>query len=626
MISSTEKGDESFHGRHVILAKTASTAIACLLAIAAAAAPTAGRAEAPLDAVFVLDNSGSMRAHDPDFITRRVVQEFTRALAPDARVGMVAFDADARLLEPLAHQDEPAARADFAASLAGVDYSGQRTNSPAGIERALYELKTGGRPEARKVIIFLTDGIIDTGDVVADRRAGRWLRETLSAAAKKAGVRIFGIAFTASADVELIQTLALQTDGEYFRAIEADEIPGVLDEILAHVSRPGAPPRAAEAPAPVATPPVSAASGSEDEPRIAPALVAGALLALVGVVGGLVASRRHRPAQRSDDATAPRPVAPVAPAVAPAAPGAEKPQAKLLDVMRASPRGVLPLSMERDKLRVGRDAKNDIVIAKDTISSFHATIEYKDGYFLLEDHRSSNGTNLNQRPLAPNQPVELKSGDRIDFAEFEFRFLLPDQQPAGKTVILGGSRVPREFTQGSPEEEMAPPIEGDGTLFRQCLTGHLRRIGALGESYQAFLDQHLGSRRVDRLESSVVRLMGHAVTDRKGRHEVFAKREVLFVLCVIPETMERASAWFGEHFGGYTQLLSHFLDSKHFADHGCKVLCVITYGRSRDAWVSVTIAPGDDAPGPIDIMSVELLSEDERRALALHFDEIGQVV
>ena len=81
---------------------------------------------------------------------------------------------------------------------------------------------------------------------------------------------------------------------------------------------------------------------------------------------------------------------------------------------------------------------NTHVIARKTISSFHATIEYKDGYFYLEDLRSTNGTRLNDGKLSHNEPVRLKSGDKIDFSIHEFRFLIPDQTPLGETVTVSG--------------------------------------------------------------------------------------------------------------------------------------------------------------------------------------------
>jgi len=54
----------------------------------------------------------------------------------------------------------------------------------------------------------------------------------------------------------------------------------------------------------------------------------------------------------------------------------------------------------------------------------------------LEDHRSTNGTTLNGRAIRENNPVKLKSGDKIHFAVYEFRFLLHDKAPFGETVML----------------------------------------------------------------------------------------------------------------------------------------------------------------------------------------------
>jgi pSer/pThr/pTyr-binding forkhead associated (FHA) protein len=92
--------------------------------------------------------------------------------------------------------------------------------------------------------------------------------------------------------------------------------------------------------------------------------------------------------------------------------------------------------LNKDTLKIGRDVGNDIVIARKTISSFHATIEYKGGYFYIEDLRSTNGTRLNDEKLRHNEPVRLKSGDKIDFSIHEFRFLIPDQTPLGETVTV----------------------------------------------------------------------------------------------------------------------------------------------------------------------------------------------
>jgi hypothetical protein len=113
------------------------------------------------------------------------------------------------------------------------------------------------------------------------------------------------------------------------------------------------------------------------------------------------------------------------------------PKAQLID-----PQKILfdqPLELTKRSLTIGRDANNDIVINQETVSSLHATIEYKEGFFRLEDQRSSNGTRLNGRPIEPNKAIRLKSGDRIEFDIYECTFFIPGQAPAGKTVLAGGA-------------------------------------------------------------------------------------------------------------------------------------------------------------------------------------------
>ena len=115
--------------------------------------------------------------------------------------------------------------------------------------------------------------------------------------------------------------------------------------------------------------------------------------------------------------------------------------AQLIDVVRASNNSLLPYAIDKQKTSIGRDSSNDIVIVQDSVSSFHATIDYKNGYFYVEDHRSTNGTYLEGERLRNNKPVQLKSGDRIDFAVFEFRFIIPDHEPRGRTAVLNVSPV-----------------------------------------------------------------------------------------------------------------------------------------------------------------------------------------
>ena len=155
--------------------------LAAMLMIAAGTpAPAPADEIRPLDAIFVIDNSGSMRSNDSSFATRQVVTDFASKLMSDSRVGIVLFDERAELIEPLSEDVGPGSAARWTEKLRRVDYAGQLTDSPAGIERAIYELKNRGRANADKVIIFITDGIVDTGDRQRDADKKRWLTDSLA--------------------------------------------------------------------------------------------------------------------------------------------------------------------------------------------------------------------------------------------------------------------------------------------------------------------------------------------------------------------------------------------------------------------------------------------------------------
>ena len=407
--------------------------------------------EAEQDIVFVLDNSGSMKNNDPNFITKEVVTNFVNDLEEKSHLGMVIFDEAAKLIEPLTSLDNPEVRARFLNGLEAINFSGKFTNSPAGIERAIYELKINGRHDSKRIIILLTDGIVDTGNKNQDLEQEKWLKEDLTRESKKAGIRIFGIAFTEDADFHLIQTLAMRTDGEYFRVLEVADLERVFGEINRIITK-----------TPVQKIPVAAVeenlmapaeqkAASEQQLRDASGMDAeenkSFVLILTGIIIvlalafalSLVKKRTTHATKPGGDEETPARILPSAPPV---------PQAVLIDVGKAISKESLTLSLNKKHLKIGRDSGNDIVIPKKTISSFHATISYNDGYFYLEDLRSTNGTRLNNNELKHNEPNRLKSGDKIDFSIHEFRFLLPDQTPLGETVAdlrhIAQKRGPRE--------------------------------------------------------------------------------------------------------------------------------------------------------------------------------------
>lgn len=596
---------------------------------AASAPEEAGSAPAPLDAVFVLDNSGSMRTHDPGRAAGRIVETFAAAMPRDGRLGVVLFDASARLVQPLTDEVGPGTRARWARIVQRVDYAGQHTNGPAGIERALYELDRSGRVGARKLVVFITDGIVDTGDPARDLEKTRWLKEELVDEARRAGVRIDGIAFTESADVELVQALALGTGGEYWRIERADEIPTVV----ARLGRPidAAASRRAAAPAQTPAPHLPPVGGAADDGRSRGLLLLSAGLFVAVMLLLPPALGRWRRRMRPAPAAPPAPIGFASDAFValPALPrGGRPPIVRLLDLSGATGRGEAVLLLDAPVTRIGRDPASEVAIVSDTVSSFHATIDYRDGYFHLEDQRSTNGTWLEGRRLEPHRPARLKSGDFIRIASHEFRFLIPDHEPRGRTAILGGTalhavRVEPPSTSGGASG--ADPVGRHVAGFDRCLAAHLARIEQLGATHRRFVDRAFPPAIRALLVRRSQDLIERCRAEGLGVRVDVSKQSVHYTLCVVPESMDGARAWYEDRFGSYAKFLVGVLDARAGAAQPCEAVCVVTYGMVEEPWASVTIVPAREDGEAVEVMSLELLSEDQRReAEALDIVDVGR--
>ncbi|MGM0453299.1 MAG: FHA domain-containing protein [Thermodesulfobacteriota bacterium] len=86
------------------------------------------------------------------------------------------------------------------------------------------------------------------------------------------------------------------------------------------------------------------------------------------------------------------------------------------------------------KLRVGRDAENDIVVDDSAVSAVHAEIEAEDDRFYLTDYNSRNGTFVN-RELVISRP--LAHGDIITIGahEFVFAYARDEKRPEAAAAV-----------------------------------------------------------------------------------------------------------------------------------------------------------------------------------------------
>ena len=399
----------------------------------------------PNDIVLMIDNSGSMKKGDPLFVIKDALTEFVEKLHDDTQVAVLIFDHRINLVVPLTTVSE-ATKEGILASFDNIDYRGMLTNIPAAMERAIYELKTQGQEESPKSIIFITDGIVDTGDKLRDIDKTRWLRENLSEDAAKHGIKIFGIAFTDLADFELIQSLAQKTKGQYFRAYIPGEIPNVFSQI--HQLIMSMKPELVEpASPPVTVPPLVSEESPKPEIEKSPIYVTEApeptpppvkseklnlpiIILIVLVVFAVIGVFflfwfRRKPS--------------ITPPLSEGRVGVIDellPEASLRDVSGVTEQGIFNISKKVTK--IGRKVQiNHIAIDQETISRQHAIVEYKNYSFWIIDQGSSNGTFLNGNQIVDE--MRLNHGDTISFDVYEFEFVMPgmefDETVVDKTVF-----------------------------------------------------------------------------------------------------------------------------------------------------------------------------------------------
>ena len=75
------------------------------------------------------------------------------------------------------------------------------------------------------------------------------------------------------------------------------------------------------------------------------------------------------------------------------------------------------------EVRIGGLKESGIELPMKKVSGCHALFTRINGTWTVEDKDSKNGTYVNDRPLAPNCPQELQSGDIIQIGDYRLIFI-----------------------------------------------------------------------------------------------------------------------------------------------------------------------------------------------------------
>jgi Ca-activated chloride channel family protein len=170
-----------------------------------------------VDAVFVLDRSGSM-AGDPLDAVKAACDRVVGMTDANDRIGIVTFDSTVDVVLQLDRHDTIAARR----AISRISARGM-TNLSAGWLKALDMLNRSPRQDAIRRIIILTDGHTNEGLTDRDALAG------MVAGGRTHGVTTSVIGFGDGYDEVLAGTLANQGGGNDYWCAGPDNAPEVFD-------------------------------------------------------------------------------------------------------------------------------------------------------------------------------------------------------------------------------------------------------------------------------------------------------------------------------------------------------------------------------------------------------------
>lgn len=206
--------------------------------------PMVGPAETtpqlPLDAVVLMDDSGSMRWTDPLKLRISAFSLFIRLLRNDDAVGLVKFDDGASVVAPLEVLIGDSQRTHLDKAVSRLPARGAYTDIYTGLKVALEAMQQRSRETAEKVVLLLSDGIMDVNPAagMSHEEKLRLLHDTVLPAYRAARVRIVTLALSPEADRALLEDIAMATQGHFFYAPQAPALSPALYSIFNDLKQP----------------------------------------------------------------------------------------------------------------------------------------------------------------------------------------------------------------------------------------------------------------------------------------------------------------------------------------------------------------------------------------------------
>ncbi len=186
---------------------------------AAAAALESSQPDNPgADIVILMDSSGSMKKTDPQNYRKDSARLFISLLGADDNVGIISFGDSSKTLIPLTANSRDNRRA-FIKAINRITSKELTTDITGAVKKGFAELDASKR--RNRVLIIMSDGKLDLGDPEKEKSSLEELGKLLPEI-KKAGIKLYSIAFSELSDQKLLADIAERTGG-FFRYAAADK-------------------------------------------------------------------------------------------------------------------------------------------------------------------------------------------------------------------------------------------------------------------------------------------------------------------------------------------------------------------------------------------------------------------
>ena len=175
-----------------------------------------------IDAVLLLDSSGSMKKTDSHMLRVSAAKLFISLLGENDRVAVISFSDNGYPVIGLTPTNTPHNRARLLSAADKINSRGAYTNLYAALTKAQEMLQRSSMDGRARYILLLTDGKMDTGNKKQDVTLTQKIMEELAPQIGKQGVSIYTIAFTSDSDSNLMREVAGKTNGQ-FRIAQTDK-------------------------------------------------------------------------------------------------------------------------------------------------------------------------------------------------------------------------------------------------------------------------------------------------------------------------------------------------------------------------------------------------------------------